>query len=441
MYEIKKNKFKKWLCSIPIDVKLDSRLRGNDKGGCGNDSRGRGNDGVGVISPYAEKLEALSYFFAIAIAFVLPISTFLTNVFFISAIVLYFAAGNIKSKLDFVLHNKIALLFIIFCGFFLIGLFYTTAPLINAIKVFYKYADKFLYGALLFPIFRSEKLQKYGINAFIGAMLLVLALSYLNYFHVLNLHFSAHQDEVFKSHIETNFLMAFVAYMVMQKISQSVRYRWPLIVALLLFIIYIFLDAGRSGYFVFIALSLLFLWQKFSWKGLLGAFVTIMCLTTGAYLFSSTFHQRVDAIRSDVVSYHPGTVTSVGARMDFVKNSVELIKRNPYFGTGTGSFGYEYKKVNPAVPPTDNPHNEFIYIWVQFGAFGVALLLWIFGMQLYQGRKLSREQKELAQALVVSFVVGCLANSWLADTTQGHFFVYLSAIIFAALPTKSLLKS
>ena len=386
------------------------------------------------MSAYSEKLEKLSYFFAVAIGFALPISTFLTNAFFISAIVLYFSAGNIRSKLNFVLHNKIALLFIIFCSLFFIGLFYTTAPLMSAIKVFYKYIDKFLYGALLFPIFRSKKTQKYAIDAFIAAMLLVLALSYLNYFHVINLHFSAHQDEVFKSHIETNFLMAFASYIVMQKISQSARYIWPLIVSLLLFIIYIFLDAGRSGYFIFIALSLLFLWQKFSWKGLLGAYVTVMCLTSGAYLFSSTFHQRVDAIRSDIASYYPGTSTSVGARMDFVKNSIELIKRNPYFGTGTGSFGHEYKEVNPDAPPTDNPHNEFIYIWVQFGAFGVALLLWIFGMLLYQGRRLANEQNELAQALVISFVVGCLANSWLADTTQGHFFVYLSAIIFAALP-------
>jgi O-antigen ligase len=393
------------------------------------------------ISSYAEKLEVLSYFFVVAIGFVLPISTFLTNVFFISAIVIYFSAGNIKSKLNFILHNKVALLFIIFCGLFFIGLFYTTAPLINGLKTFYKYIDKFLYGALLFPIFRNEKLRRCAINAFIAAMLMVLVFSYLNHFNFVNFHFSTHQDEVFKSHIETNFLMAFAAYVLMQKISRSLRYRWLQITVLLLFIIYIFLDAGRSGYFVFIALSLLFLWQKFSWRGMLGAFIAIMCLTVGAFLFSSTFHERVDGIRRDVVGYYPGTVTSVGARMDFAKNSIELIKRNPYFGTGAGSFAYEYKKINSTATPTDNPHNEFLYIWVQFGFFGVALMLWIFGVQLYQGRNLPKELKELGQALVISFFIGCLANSWFADTTQGHFFGYLSAIIFAALPPKLLFNN
>lgn len=387
----------------------------------------------------AYKLENLSYLFILAIAFVLPISTSLTNIFFTVAIILYYLAGNVKTKLNIIIHNKISFLFLVFCGLFIIGMIYNTGSFTEGLKITIKYFDKFLFGALLFPMFTDEKRREGALNVFLLAMTIVLFLSYFKFFNFININ-SKYVDEVFKSHIETNFLMAFTSYLVMQKtyasFKEKLTYRWLFAGILLLFTAYVFFDSGRSGYFVFSGLLLLFLWQKFSWKGLLGAITVMIFITITAFLISPTFNMRMKEVRNDIVSYYPGTKTSVGARMDFVKNSFELIKKHPFIGTGTGSFVSGYQKINLTTPPTENPHNEFVYIWVQFGIVGVALLLWIFYSQLRQSHKLPDNLRELAEALVVAFFIGCLANSWLRDTTEGHLYVYFSALIFAALPPK-----
>ena len=74
--------------------------------------------------------------------------------------------------------------------------------------------------------------------------------------------------------------------------------------------------------------------------------------------------------------------TSVGQRITYTINSLEIIKNNLFFGVGTGDFPSEYNKIHakntPGVNTTVNPHNMYILVAVQLGLFGLLGMLLIF---------------------------------------------------------------
>lgn len=375
----------------------------------------------------------LSKVCAIMIAPAIVLSTAATNALFLTTGVLSLAAGNWRAKFNLIIRNPVAIIFLIFYSLFIAGIFYSTAPWSNILLVLRKY-DKFLFAVLLMPLFTEERLRNYAINAFLLAILVLLAASYLRAFGWLNYGAKEGAVEVFKHSIEFNFLMAFAAYLCLCKITTNYRYRLLLII-FLVFLVYtiLFRSIGRSGYFVFIGLVFLFFFQKTHWRGLFVASISAVLLLGLAYTFSPVFKGRINAIFSDIKTYQQSDKTSVGLRLSFVKNSINVIKKHPIFGTGTGSFTHEYATVE-ATSLISNPHNEYMYITVQFGVLGLVILLLFFGVPVWYSRLLPEDLKYTARGVVLGVMLGCFANSWLLDTTEGHFYAYFIVLAFAALP-------
>jgi len=384
----------------------------------------------------SKNLEFVSKISAVCTAFVIPLSTSLTGIFFVLTTVLYYMAGGWREKFAFILQNRIAIYLLLFFGLFVVGIFYSTATFHDAIGMAGKY-DKLLFAVLLMPLFRSVRCRNYALNAFLAAMMILLLFSYLKYFGVIKYGINYGPVEIFKGHIAFNFLMSFVGYLLLTKIIKSSGWQRLLLVTALILVFYnvFFMTMARSGYLVFMGLMALFFVQQLRWRGMLVSLLGLMIVCVGIALFSPVFKERAAAAISDVKEYNHDEVTSVGLRISFVKNSLQLIKKHPLFGTGTGSFQSEYANIKPApVVKTHNPHNEYLHIGVQFGILGIILLLLNFGMQLWRSRALPLPMNYISQAVVFSIVIGSFANSWLLDTTQGHFYAYFIALTFASLP-------
>lgn len=393
---------------------------------------------------FSNKLEIVSKVLAVATAFVIPLSTALMNIFFIATVALSILAGNWKDKAKIIAFNRFALLFLVFFGLFVIGLIYTTAPLKDGVAMLIKY-NKFLLGAFFIPLFVEERWRKYAINAFIVAVMIMLIGSYLKLFGIIHYQLAKYGNvSIFKNHIAGNFLLAFTAYLLLHKITKSNKYWW---LATLLFLLTVynalFLNTGRTGYFILGSLIALFLWQKFSWKGLLIAVIAIFILGGSAFLFSKSFHERAITTITNIHHYQPEkSMTSVGLRMTFAKNSIHLIKQHPIIGTGTGSFTTEYAKIKPTPEVlTHNPHNQYLDIGVQFGIIGMLILLFMFYRQWRDSKYLPQDMRYLAEAVVLAVVLGGLANSWLMDSTEGHLYVYFISVAFAAWQPKAIKPS
>nr|MBT6354039.1 hypothetical protein [Pelagibacteraceae bacterium] len=89
-----------------------------------------------------------------------------------------------------------------------------------------------------------------------------------------------------------------------------------------------------------------------------------------------------------------------------------------------------------------NPHSEYLIIGVQLGVIGILALLYLFTIQGFSSFKIKdKEKKYLAQGLVVLILIGCIFNSLLMDSRDGHFWAYFSALLFSDLSTKDSLLS
>jgi hypothetical protein len=51
---------------------------------------------------------------------------------------------------------------------------------------------------------------------------------------------------------------------------------------------------------------------------------------------------------------------------------------------------------------------------------------------------LQAKDKYLVQGVILAMMTGCIMNSFLFDSHQGHFFAFLSGIFFASAPHRSL---
>lgn len=387
---------------------------------------------MGVLMSNA--FERTSKICAVMTAAAIVLSTAATNVLFPTTVLLSLVAGNWRIKFYRIVYNPIAIIFLLFYALFLVGTFYSTTALPDVLLILRKY-DKFLLAVLFIPVFSEERWRSYAVNAFLVAIFLMLVASYLKAYSWFPCGFQKGVVEVFKDSISFNFLMAFAAYLCLFKIVADQRYRW-LWVTFLLSIIYtiLFRSIGRSGYFIFAGLMNLFFLQKLRWRGLLAAIMSTVILFSLAFAFSPVFKKRINNAFNDIKIYNQNDNTSVGLRISFVKNSIKLIKAHPVFGTGTGSFTHEYAAIKSI--PTHNPHNEYVYIAVQFGALGLIILLLLFGVPIWYSRFLPEEYKYITRGAVLGIALGCLANSWLLDTTQGHFYAYFIVLCFSAFPIK-----
>jgi len=128
--------------------------------------------------------------------------------------------------------------------------------------------------------------------------------------------------------------------------------------------------------------------------------------------------------------------TSTGFRLEFYRNTLALIQKNPVLGTGTGSFPsvYAQQVEGSGSVESRNPHNEFMLITVQTGLVGLAAFVWLLWQQWRYAPQLPTPiERGLAQGLVVMMCIVCMLNSALLDHTEGLLYAWLTALLYAGL--------
>ena len=381
---------------------------------------------------FTKSFDITSKVCGVLIAPALVLSTAATNVLFVVVVLFGLMAGNLKAKFYHIVRNPVAIVFLAFYGLFLVGSLYSKAPWSDILLVLRKY-DKFLFAVLLLPLFAEERWRRYAIHAYLIAIFISLVSSYLLELNWMSFGVIKGSIEVFRPSIEYNLLMAFAAYLLMYKVVSEKSFRW-LWLSLLALVVHtvLFRSVGRVGYVVFAVLMVLFFVQKFGVRGIILAMISFVLLYGSAYKFSKTFKGRSNQALQNVQIYEQKSMTSVGERIKFVKNGISIIKKYYFVGSGTGSFKQQYF-LNYATSKflTTNPHNEYVYIVVQFGLIGLLFLFCLFSVPLWYSTMLSLEMQYVVVGTVFGIAVGCLANSWLLDTTTGHFYVYFLAVACA----------
>ncbi len=371
------------------------------------------------------------YILAILIGLSIPTSTALTNILCPLAFLFILVEGQYTKKFFVLYRNNIALVAISLVITIIFGFLYTPVSFSEATLMLNKYRE-FIYIPMFLLIFTDEKSRKLGLYAFLTIMGITLLLSYLMVIADLEIGKGNPQSPfVFKNYITQNLLMALATYFIAIKAWQEKQWLYSIIIMLSIYNI-LFMSAGRTGYVILFCLILMFFYHVYNLKGILIGSLILIVLAGVAYNFSGILQQRVDKVYTNIKDYqHGNTNTSVGIRLEFYKNSLVLIAKNPILGSGTGSFSHEYNKL--FTNNTTNPHNDYLMIAIQWGIIGAGLFILLLYSMWHSSNSLAIQTKFMAQGLVITIIVGCLINSLWLDNTEGHVFAYLIGVFYGGV--------
>ena len=392
----------------------------------------------------------------VALAVAIPLSTALDNVLLLCLLVTVLI-GNSRAVWQMLTNNAVVYASVVLFAALLLGMAYGGTPLKEAAGILGKYID-LAFVPLLMVAGRDTATRRHAMLGFLAVMLLTAVLSWLVGMRILPVAewmWHGCQPEnpaIFRSSITQNILMVYAAYLLALQARAAAlpQIKWLLNgLAILASSNVLFMVQGKTGYLIMLALLAYFAWQSVArrlhlqglgigWRKGAGMGLLALLLVAGIYQISPRLHERLDEMVVEFQEWRPnaGNDTSTGERLDFYYNTIELIKQHPLLGYGTGGFvaAYAQQVQDLDVRPTRNPHNEYLLMMVQLGMLGLALLLYLFYTLWRCAAQLpGLFEQDAARGLVLTIAIAALFNSPLLDHTEGLFFAYTSALLFANL--------
>lgn len=156
----------------------------------------------------------------------------------------------------------------------------------------------------------------------------------------------------------------------------------------------------------------------------LGALAVLAAVSWSA---SSYLRLRVTNVVFELQNFRPNEVdTSSGARLEFWKESLSIVRQAPVIGHGTGSTRELMSRASSADPQVrgapSNPHNQIFAIAIPLGLIGIVLLLSMWTTHL-RAFLVPGATAWIGLAVVIQNIVGGLFNSHLFDFSQGWLYV------------------
>ncbi len=381
-------------------------------------------------------LQILVFFAGFSIA----VSTALMNILFVILIFGIFFHKAARKQLLLLPQHPLFLPLMMILAIMFVGVSYSIVDWKQALISLNKYRE-FLILLLflaLFSLKRPSNLPDYGYWGFMLAMLLSLLLSYI--MHFTGWHYLDNPDAnraVFKNYLTQNFFMAIFAYFIalIFWFKPRLRIYMGILLALVGYNIF-FMSKGRIGYLVFFSLMILIFFQKFRWKGIIVAIFLSFVSSVVLYQTSPVVQKRINEIGSDLQRFQKGNLeeNSIGYRIQFYQNSLQLVSLSPFWGRGSGSFEQAYKELakREGIHATHNPHNEYLLFAVQWGGVGLVFFLFFLFSLWRNSFQLKKPWNYRAQGVWVAMAIGCLLNSFWLDNTEGHFFAFFLALLYSS---------
>lgn len=278
------------------------------------------------------------------------------------------------------------------------------------------------------------------INGFLSANFIILIISITSWmFSATFWDVDPFNPTIFKLQITQNFFMACTAIIWLSRaLTRTGIRRYILGLMVLLSLINImFAVQGRTGYLaLFVGMGswlLMALPRKFYPGALIGGVILVIGLALvpnrATERVSLGFHEVSNCIEQ---STEKACFSSMGLRTAFVRESLRLISQAPFLGNGAGGFFYRNVETGYSV---NNPHNEYLLQIVQNGLLGLVLFLsWILCCFLAAWNRPPVCRNQFV-ALLTSFLACCFFNSFLLDSSEGHFFIVLVAILAGYQPS------
>jgi O-antigen ligase len=198
---------------------------------------------------------------------------------------------------------------------------------------------------------------------------------------------------------------------------------------------------GRTGYLLAIIAICLAAVFEIPAKLRLVASMTIPILLGLALFFAlPQFQQRVGQAVQELGSYQsePDVHSSVGARLNMWKLSLQAIAGEPLTGYGIGNWTPVIKRLygdqgNELFGEGNgsNPHQELLLWTVELGVAGALLFLALLYSLFSDTRAFEQTTQRSVRSVAVMLLIACMFNSPLYDDLLGDYFCVVFGLLLA----------
>ena len=389
----------------------------------------------------ADKALIFCLYAAIITAIAAPISTAITSIACVTMLIMWVLSGKVWHSVKIAYEQATGKMIILFCGWLFIGSLYGDTAWQDTLGILSSW-KKLGYTFILLGLFYSQQWKKRFIYSYVVFMSVAALLAVFLWLIDLEIRKGAgHSAGIFMTNYATQsmaFLAATLGSVFLLYQSKSLLQKTLLSIAIGLFIFNIFFISGaRTAYFS-LPIALVFaIGSLYGYKKL-----PLIILIAGALLFavimnSNTLKQRVNTGIIELNSYDTSPhISSIGVRVIFVKNTLELIQKQPILGYGTASFKPVYAEHAAknyrgwrALPTTD-PHNIYLYITLENGLIGLFLFLSYIAVATRQGLQQDIYGK-MAVSFLIAITVSCLFNSYFKTFPEGHLLAFFMGILLS----------
>ena len=335
------------------------------------------------------RISNLKNFFFILLGFSIPISVAFTNILIVVYSLTWIFEGDFSKKIKEIKSVKWISSLLLLISFYFLGMLY------GDMHNDYIYVIKRVLLLLFFiPIVISELKPKtyiLALHAFLISNLTSAIVAVGINYDFINPIFDNSAITAFLKYNYHNILLSFSALLsFLMFLKSKSKYSFLYIVLILIYSFSIFNEAGRAGQLTFnvffVCYAIFLLRSQFKFSILIILFLII--INFFSYKNSSIFKHRVDhlthIVQNDGQKKNKNSVEK-DIRYLFTKTGLELIRKKPIFGYGTGSFSSVFKletETSYDLNKHKTPHNNYLYILFELGFIGLIFFLSIFYFQI-----------------------------------------------------------
>ena len=146
--------------------------------------------------------------------------------------------------------------------------------------------------------------------------------------------------------------------------------------AALFFLNIVFATVSRTALVAVPILLILFGARHLRWRQMIVFLGALVALGAVLWVSSSYLRERITKIPQEIATYDAARHdTSAGARIEFWKNSIEIMREAPLIGHGTGAITDAFARLAGAASNATNAHNQILTVGIQLGFLGIAVLI------------------------------------------------------------------
>lgn len=238
------------------------------------------------------------------------------------------------------------------------------------------------------------------------------------------------------SHIRFSLLLAtaFFCSMWLRKTS-----RWWWLAALYLFIGIHILSVRSALLSLYIGMLFFAFRFIFSEQRVLGLVIIVntFVLLVVAYTHVPSLQNRLNFMKYDFEQWQAGNIegNSDGMRLASIQSGWELWHNNFWTGVGAGDIRQEsvnaVRENYPSISDEKNlkmPHNQFLWTACASGAFGLAILLFVFFFPIWHFR---HEMDWLFVAMQLLFFTALMVEYMLETQVGGTFYILFQSLFYS----------